>query len=120
MSAVTMPKTANKVDIELARNTVFAGIVDGPTLDEIFGFSERQRSRHIAAGMPHILWRGRKLFELEKVRQWILSHEVDRAPRARGRPRGRTTKTPTLALRKAGSATPADEPAVPHAARGDK
>ena len=88
------PWAPDKSAIEAARAEIFKGIVDQPTLKIVLSpggngrpLSDQTIDRYVAAGMPYLEFAGRRLFEPEKVRQWILSHIKDRAPRGRGRPR---------------------------------
>ena len=41
----------------------------------------------IRAGLPYSQVLGRKLFDRELFRQWVLEHQVDREPRPVGRPK---------------------------------
>jgi hypothetical protein len=65
------------------------GLIGERDLATELGYRSRQSIHNLLRqGLPSIKLGGKRLFDIEKVRAWVLSHEVDMSPRKPGRPKG--------------------------------
>ena len=74
---------------------IFAEFLDDQQMREAYpggSICRRTLDQRVAEGLPYVKLGGRRLFRIESVREWLLSHETDRSPRRPGRPRRSPTK----------------------------
>jgi hypothetical protein len=85
MSSETAPPNVNDV-----RAALLGGTTDINTLAAALDCSIRKIERMIPQGLPVIRIGRDRRFNLERCREWLMSHErFVRAPRGPGRPAGR-------------------------------
>jgi len=68
---------------------LLAGMLTRDQLAAETGWHSRTILRNEAEGLPVIVIRGTKLYPIDRVRAWILSHVREREAPRRGRPAGR-------------------------------
>jgi len=76
---------------ELAnRPSVRDGLEDRSEMAKVLGVTERTVIRYERLGMPFIAVGRLRLYDVSKVRAWLMSHEKNHAAPRRGRPRNST------------------------------
>lgn len=66
---------------------LFAGMLTEKQLEEQTGWRDRTRRRQEARGLPVIVVGTIRLYPVDKVRDWIMSHLREREAPRRGRPK---------------------------------
>jgi hypothetical protein len=75
-------------DIARIKAELFRGQLDDSLILAAFDISRATLERYVAAGLPCYRIGRRRLFDVEAIRHWMLSHQVKNSPpRPRGRPR---------------------------------
>lgn len=69
------------------RAVLFDGLCTQEQLAAAFGYKRRTVYVLMEQGLPYIKVGQRRYFDLEAVREWIRSQQIDRTPRGRGRPK---------------------------------
>lgn len=75
------------IEASVVRPKLLDGLLTREQLEAETGWGSRTILRREAQGLPIIVIGGTKLYPMEKVRAWIMSHERRRQPPRRGRPR---------------------------------
>jgi hypothetical protein len=78
-----MPETIETT----ARPKLFDGFLTDKELEAETGWGWRTRLRREADGLPVVVMGATKLYPIDKVRAWIMTHLRERAAPRRGRPR---------------------------------
>jgi hypothetical protein len=74
-------------DIARVRGELFRNQLDDAAVKAALDISRATLERYVQSGLPHYKLGRRRLFDIEAVRGWIVSHQQVNAPaRPRGRP----------------------------------
>jgi hypothetical protein len=73
------------------RSEVFANQIDDKAVKAVFNISDATLERRVRSGMPHYRVGRLRLFDVNEIREWVLSHRVSAPARHRGRPRKATS-----------------------------
>jgi hypothetical protein len=86
--------TASTYDIPALRAELYRDQLTDAAMMAVLDISSWTLDRYVRAGMPHFKVGRRRLFDLQTVRGWLLSHQhqVNAPARRPGRPRGRPRK----------------------------
>ncbi len=68
------------------RSELLAGLVTHAELCATFDWHWRRVLRYKHAGLPVVKLGKQKFYPIDGVRRWVMEHEIDRRPRAPGRP----------------------------------
>jgi hypothetical protein len=73
------------------RERLLKGLCTRDELEQALDVCWRTLYLYTEQGMPYLRVGGKRYFEIDRVRDWMLSREIDRSPRPVGRPRKVTT-----------------------------
>jgi hypothetical protein len=74
-------------DIARIKGELFRGQLDDSMIQAALDISTPTLNRYVSNGMPCYRIGRRRLFDIEAVRYWMLSHQQNAPARSRGRPR---------------------------------